>query len=110
MGEGADIAYGGSGRDIFAFDVLDNALDVIGDYNRFGDADTIDISAILEGYDPLSAAIEDFVQLSNNDAGDTLLEVHNGTAFMAVVQITGGTGDTTLQDMISDGSLIVDHA
>tara|TARA_R110002124_G_scaffold287216_1_gene471415 strand:- start:110711 stop:112807 length:2097 start_codon:yes stop_codon:yes gene_type:complete len=110
MGEGADIAYGGSGRDIFAFDVLDNALDVIGDYNRFGDVDIIDISAILEGYDPLSAAIEDFVQLSNNDAGDTLLEVHNGTAFMAVVQITGGTGDTTLQDMISDGSLIVDHA
>jgi hypothetical protein len=90
--------------------VLDNALDVIADYNSFGDLDMIDISTILGGYDPLSAAIEGFVQLSANNAGDTILEVHNGTEFIAIAQITGGVGGATLQDMISEGSLIVDHS
>jgi serralysin len=110
MGDGADIAYGGSGHDIFSFDVLDSQTDIIADYNIMGDQDILNIADILDGYDPLSDAISDFVQLSATENGDTIIQIHDGTAFIDAVQITGGLGDNTLQELIDNGSLVVEHS
>jgi Ca2+-binding RTX toxin-like protein len=110
MGEGADIAYGGSGHDIFNFNVLDSQTDIIADYNIMGDQDILDIANILDGYDPLSDAISDFVQLSATESGDTIIQVNDGAAFVDAVQIIGGLGDNTLQELIDNGSLVVEHS
>tara|TARA_R110002126_G_scaffold3263_1_gene18393 strand:- start:96251 stop:98317 length:2067 start_codon:yes stop_codon:yes gene_type:complete len=110
MGEGADIAYGGSGNDIFSFDVLDSQTDIIADYNIMGEQDILNIADILSGYDPLSDAISDFVQLSAAENGDAIIQIYDGTSFVNAVQITGGIGDNTLQQLIDSGSLIVEHS
>ena len=109
IGDGQDIAYGGSGHDIFALDKLDGDIDTIADYNFLGDQDIINVADVLDGYDPLNDAIEDFIQFSTTQNGDVVLQVHDGTEFVDAVRISGGLGGKTVQEMVDAGQLIVDQ-
>ena len=71
-GLGKDLLYGDNGQDIFLFEaatafvIPDAIMDL--DLNE----DSIDISDLLSGYDPLTDAISDFVQIENNGYGSNL--------------------------------------
>lgn len=108
IGDGADIAYGGSGSDLFVVSTLDGAVDEIRDFDIMGHEDMLDIHNILEGYDPLSDAIDDFVRLTTQDNGDVMVSVQNQGAFEDAVLITGGVDGQSLQQLIENGQLIVD--
>lgn len=62
-GTGKDYLEGGTGNDIFEFVAgsVNGNVDKIAD---FKDGDKIDISKVLEGFDPLAHAISDFVQIT----------------------------------------------
>ncbi len=109
-GVGADVLYGGTGSDRFVFDVLDGTADTIKDFQSGAGGDVLDIKGILEGYDPLTDAIGDFVRLVN-DGGNTQLQVnydgHAGGAFAAIAIIEGGVGSYTLADLVNSGNLAV---
>ena len=69
-GAGNDTLYGEEGADTFIYGAADTFgfVDTIGDFNANA-GDKIDISDLLDGYDPLSDAISDFVQFT--DTGTT---------------------------------------
>lgn len=108
-GEGADDLYGGSGIDTFVFQVLDGMLDTIHDFATGAGGDILNVADLLQGYDPLSDAIGDFVRVTASGS-DAVLEVSaNGDgAFQSVATILGGTGGASAADLLADGNLVVD--
>lgn len=111
MGLGLDNAYGGSGADQFIYDlngslVIDGLVDTIHDFEMGAGNDLLDISDILHGYDPLTDAISDFVEVTSLN-GDTHVNVNldgTGSDFDQLVTLTGV--DTTLTDLINNGNLV----
>lgn len=80
-GAGQDTLYGGAGHDIFIFDILDGNVDTIRDFNVA--EDKIDISTLLDLFDPLVDAIADFVNFTQN-SGNLVVSVDrdgNDTVF-----------------------------
>lgn len=74
---GDDDLFGGDGKDVFVFLKIDDGHDTIKDFN--GGEDSIDLSKLLDEYNPLDDAISDFVYTSH-DNGDTTISVDvNGT-------------------------------
>ncbi len=111
-GAGADRLYGEEGADIFVLDRLDGSVDKIFDFNRAED-DSLNIHDLLQGYDPLSSAIADFVRLTQSGS-DVLLEVNQtGQAqdsFVAAALIIGGVGGISVDDLLASGHLVADHS
>lgn len=111
-GAGADRLYGEEGADIFVLDTLDGYVDTIYDFNR-AEQDSINIYDLLQGYDPLSSAIADFVRLTHS-GGNSLLEVNaTGQAhgsFVAAALIIGGVGGISVDDLLASGHLVADHS
>lgn len=118
-GTGNDSLYGGAGADIFAggrgadlFSLIANAngaVDTIKDFKVL-DRDVLDISKMLTGYDPLQDSINDFVQMTTSN-GHTEISVDRdgaGTQFaMANAVVLDTPVDTSLQDLIAHGNLVV---
>ncbi len=93
VGEGLDVIFGGEGSDTIEFTVADDSVDILGDFEVGADGDILDISAILDGYDPLSDVISDFVQLMDNADGDTEILINadgQGDDFVALALFDGG--------------------
>ena len=69
----------------------------------------INLTDILTGYDPLTDAISDFVQLVNNGANTEILVDSDGgaDAFVAIASIQGGISET-IDDLMTNGNLVVD--
>nr|WKN34354.1 calcium-binding protein [Tunicatimonas sp. TK19036] len=89
---GNDALFGGAGNDRFKWLAQDvgTGIDDLYDFNITRDQDMLDISHILKGhYDPLSNAIEDFVQL--HDVG--------GFTELSVDQT--GSGEFTSQNTVA---------
>lgn len=100
-GAGHDMLYGGAGEDIFVFEgPFDaNSSDLIADFDA-GD-DTIHLSGVLEGFDPLTSAISDFVNIVDDGSNSNVLVDIDGTGtghsmtLLAVLKdITGLDADT----------------
>jgi Ca2+-binding RTX toxin-like protein len=70
-GTGRDYLSGGSGSDTFVFAETD-AVDIITDFSLA--EDSIDISNLLSGYDPLSDLITDFVNVTGSGT-DTIVSI-----------------------------------
>lgn len=105
-GAGNDVLYGGDGSDIFTFTEKDFSFDHIKDFFAGAGGDMLDISEILEGYDPLTDAIADFVKVTNG--GKTLQINDSGTAgeeFRTVAVFDNSIG--SLDDLVHNGNLIV---
>lgn len=111
-GEGADTLYGGHGADIFVFDTLDGSVDTVMDFEIGDGGDQLNIADILEGFDPLTDLIDDFVSLTSDNEGNTQVNVNadgdSGGAYETVAIINGGIGDSTLADLIDSGNLVAD--
>lgn len=108
-GAGNDILYGNDGADTFVFEsgTTSGYVDTIQDFDT-GEGDQIDISDFLFGYDPLTHAIEDFIQITD-DGTDSLLAVDaDGGAdnFVQIATLLNATGLTDEAALESSGTLI----
>lgn len=105
-GSGIDFLYGGSGADTFGFDDI-NDTDHIQDFS-ITDGDMLHISDLLEGYDPLTDAIGDFVAVTS-DGHDTIISVDTDGGADNYVQIAimhGVSGLSDVETLENDGTLI----
>ena len=107
-GGGYDQLIGGNGADAFVFDTLDasDSPDSIGDFD-LAENDTLDISALLSGYDG-SQDITEFVQITD-DGTDSFVAVDaDGGAdqFVSVAVLRNIIGLTDEADLESAGTLV----
>lgn len=110
IGLGADNAYGGAGADIFALTAIDAQVDTIHDF-KIGEGDVINITEVLEGYDPLSDDIADFVRLVQN-GGNAELQINadgdQAGAFTTAALILGGAS-LTVAGLVNEGALVANQ-
>ena len=111
-GLGADTLIGGNGADRLVFEAASafSAVDTIIGFNKTA-GDAIDIADVLEGYDPLTDLITDFVQITTSGS-DSLLSVdRDGTGstygFAQIATIAGVTGLTDEAALVNSNNLIV---
>ncbi len=106
-GAGADELFGDGGQDTFIFDVIDGELDVIHDFSI--EDDIIDISQLLENYDPLTEMISDFVSFVQ-DGLDSILSIDadgGADGFQEVVKLSDFTLEGGLEALLVDNHLVV---
>ncbi len=113
---GNDIFYGGAGtdtittgnnNDIIVFDsTAFSGIDTIQDFNSSNDK--IDIADVLEGYDALTDAITDFVQITTSGSNSILSVDADGGAnnFVQIATLIGITGLTDEESLETAGKLI----
>lgn len=111
-GSGLDTMYGGLGADIFVFETASafSNIDVIKDFSTT-QGDKIDIKELLVGYDPLTSAITDFLQITTSGS-NSIIKVDrdgSGTAYSLAQlgTIEGVTGLTDEQALLTNGNLVV---
>lgn len=111
-GYGDDILSGGKGQDTFLYQALTYSLDTITDFESGTNGDHLNITDLLEGYDPVSDAITDFVKITENNAEAVISVDTNGGAdkFTEIVKIEGGLNGASLQDLINSENLVVDQS
>ena len=102
-GLGENVLYGGEGADTFVFDVIDGAMDIIRDFNSA--EDVIELSDLLDSYDPVTDALEEFVSATTTEQGTILQVDQEGTgsafAFENLVFIENITLDYSSTTIIS---------
>jgi len=107
--DGLDGLWGELGADIFVFEsaAAFNNVDIIHDFST-AEGDAIDISDLLTGYDPLTDAIEDFVQITDNGTHSYLAVDTDGGAdnFVQVAELRNVTGLTDEDALETAGNLI----
>ncbi len=104
----ADYLYGDAGADIFLFDASSfDAVDVIGDFD-ISEGDALDISDVLIGYDAITNAISDFVQVTDNGTDSTLsLDINGGADnFVPMAILSNATGLSDEDALETAGNLI----
>lgn len=108
-GSGSDQLDGGAGADTFVFEdaTAFTGIDEVRDFS-LGEGDVLDISNLLSGYDALTDAISDFVQITDNGTGSILSVDVNGGAdnFVQIATLTGITGLTDEDALELSGNLI----
>ena len=107
-GGGVDMLYGNDGADTFAFNTDSLAAsDNIQDFD-LTEGDALDVSEILEGYDPLTDAITDFVQITENGGNSYLSVDADGGAdnFVQIAYLYNVTGLTDEAALETAGDLI----
>lgn len=110
-GLGYDRLYGQAGADTYVIDretLSDGFVDGIFTFNA-AEGDKIDVSDVLENYDPLSDAIADFVKVYEFNAESYIsLDASGQGNFIAdAVSVRGVTGLGSAQDLLDNGTLIV---
>lgn len=110
-GAGEDTMTGGTGADTFIFEAS-SALsdsDTIKDFN-ISESDVIDISDVLQNYDPLNDALSDFVSITDDGTDSQLMIDYDGTAssytFTEIATLENIIG-LDLSNMVSNGDLII---
>ena len=106
-GIGNDILYGENGADIFKFLSLNDGMDSIKDFNlKQGDA--IDISDILENFDPLADSISQFVKISTQGKNSVLsVDADGGGNHFVALATIEGVKNLNINDLIDHNNLIV---
>jgi predicted extracellular nuclease len=104
-GTGGDLLVGGSGHDIFHVDSPDGVDSIVG-FNK--NQDVLDVTDVLDGFDPATSAIDQFMQLAEG-GGNTTVRVDadgGGDAFQDLVVLTGVTG-LNLNSLVDSGAIQV---
>lgn len=108
-GTGTNSLTGGGGADIFAFDPA-VTMNNIQDFST-AQSDKLDISSLIEAYDPLTHALTDFVQITTSGANSSLFVDQDGLGatygLVQVGSILGVTGLTDEAALVAAGTLIV---
>lgn len=112
-GSGSDDLYSETGADTFLWDAATfneaDAVDNVYDFDQ-ASGDKLDVSQLLSGYDPLTDAISDFVQITDDGTNSTMaVDVDgtaNGTNFVDVAIIYGVTGLADEDVLETNGALV----
>lgn len=109
-GADVDTLYGQSGSDTFYFEnaTAFSAIDTIMDFS-VSQSDKIDVSDLLSAYDPLTHAIEDFIQIIDSGQ-NSLLKIDangGGNSFVQIATINGVTGLTDEAALVTSGHLVL---
>lgn len=106
-GLGADTLKGSAGVDTFVFTSMAEVGDTIQDFNP-GAGEVINIADLLIGYDPLTDAITDFVEITDDGTNSTLKVDSDGGAnnFVTVATLLGVTGITDESALETAGNLV----
>lgn len=117
-GAGTDTMTGSTGGDVFVFEnaTAFGGSDTITDFST-AQVDKLNISDLLDAYDPLNDAISDFVRITDNGT-HSFLSVDadgGGNSFTQIAQLSAVTNiaagatatETELQAMITAGTLLV---
>ncbi len=104
--KGSDVLTGNNGADTFIFN-LNGGFDTVTDFSS-SQGDMLDVTGLLDGYDPLDDTISDFVQIVDNGSDSILSVDTNGGAnsFAQVVKLIGVTGLTDEASLEASGHLI----
>jgi len=106
-GAGENILSGGSGADTFVMEAVKQGIDVIRDFDA-NEGDVLDISGLLQNYDPVQQAIDDFV-FTRDEGGGTVLSVDitgSGDASKAVdIVALEGIDSIDLQGLVENGNI-----
>ncbi len=106
-GSYTDILTGGLGRDTFVFQDISTGFDVINDFSA-SQGDILDFSALLDGFDPVTMAITDFVT-KTVISGDTVISIDaDGTGAGAAVQVAvlDNVSNFNIQTLYDNGQII----
>lgn len=108
---GSDTLYGGANADTFGF-IFETAfsnLDSIMDFS-LAQNDKLHIGDLLNAYDPLTQAITDFVQITDNGVNSSVYIDSDGTgstySFTQIATLYGVTGLTDEDALETSGHLI----
>jgi len=104
-GLGDDVLYGGSGADSFVFMDGNEGVDTIKDFS-IAEGDILDISNILSGFDPLTEALTNYVNVVGSGT-DTIVQVDvtgTGAHFQTIAVLEGVSVD--LDTLTTNGNLI----
>jgi hypothetical protein len=107
--QGKAIMTGGEGKDTFAFTGFHSPMHYIHDFQN---NDVINVSDVLEGYDPLTDDINSFVQLKFIDDTRTDIRINSdgeGSGFTSLVAIFANLGGVTVDDLVASGRLVADQ-
>ncbi len=108
-GTGEDYMWGEAGADTFAYLAadLDGSVDIIHDFS-LAENDVIDISDVLVGYNAVTDAISDFVQITDDGTHSYLSVDTDGGAdnFVQIAVLNNATGLTNEAQLETDGALI----
>lgn len=108
-GDGIDMLYGQNGSDVFLFESLTafNFSDNIQDFD-LAQNDKFDVSDLLQGYDAVTDAITDFVQITESGSNSYLSVDADGGAdnFVQIAYIYNETGLTDEDALETSGNLI----
>lgn len=106
---GTDVMHSGGNADTFMFEngVAYEGIDTLNNFST-SQGDKIIISDLLDNYDPLTQAIGDFVKITYVSSQYKLAVDSDGgnNSFVTVANINSSSS-LNLQDMISNGSLII---
>lgn len=105
-GSGVDFLFGGAGADTFIFDDFSN-IDYVQDFNT-SEGDALDISSLLIGYDPLTDAINEFLEVTTNGT-DTFVAVDTDGGrnnFVDVAILHNVNGLPSESDLEASGTIV----
>ncbi len=107
---GVDYLTGGNGADTFVLNKASafNNIDLIYDF-KTADGDKINVADLLQGYDPVTKAITDFVEITTSGYNSILKIDADGGAnnFVQVATLSSATGLTDEQALVNSGILVV---
>ncbi|MGH1404349.1 MAG: Ig-like domain-containing protein [Alphaproteobacteria bacterium] len=108
-GSGNDVLYGGDGADSFIFESVSafGGSNEIRDFN-LAESDALDVADLLVGYDAITDAISDFIQITDNGSDSIVSVDANGGAdnFVQIATLQNVTGLTDEDSLLSSGNLI----
>ncbi|MCB9988057.1 MAG: cadherin-like domain-containing protein [Rhodospirillales bacterium] len=111
-GNGLDNLYGGIGMNLFLFMDIGEAGDTIYEFETGMGGDVLNLTDVLEGFDPGLDNVNDFLRLVDQ-GGDMALQVDvdgQGGDFVTLATFVDGLSGVTLDGMVSDGNLVMDQS
>jgi Ca2+-binding RTX toxin-like protein len=107
-GSSNDTLYGGTGSDIFKFQ-SGGGIDTIKDF-KTAELDKLDIKSLLTGYDPLTKAITDYIQITTSGTGSIVKidadGLTGGTVWTQIATLENITGLTDEAALRTNGTII----
>lgn len=108
-GAGADTLTGGAGADTFVYgvDAFGAGVDTVTDFG-LAEGDRLDLSALLEGFNPGQDAINLFVAVTTSGGETSVAVDRNGAGhFTAVATLAGVAITETVDELVASGKLVV---
>ena len=113
VGQDFDQIHGGTGSDQIVFLTFDTIADQIHGFDIGVDGDTLNITDIIIGFDPLTNALTDFIQLTDGGLDVNIQIDRDGAGtdhdFVTIAVFDGGL-DATLGDLIDNGQIVADNS